>query len=80
MLAQHLPAQLISARKWGFSAPIEVWLRGPLRPWAESLLQHAALEGDGFDARVVRAQWDQVLAGQQGSRDIWTVLIYRQCW
>ncbi len=35
-----------------------MWLRGPLRPWAESLLQHAALEGDGFDARVVRAQGD----------------------
>jgi asparagine synthase (glutamine-hydrolysing) len=78
MLAQHLPAQLVSVGKWGFSAPIEVWLRGPLRPWAESLLQHAALEGDGFDARVVRAQWDAVLAGQQDSRDIWTVLMYRQ--
>jgi asparagine synthase (glutamine-hydrolysing) len=78
MLAQHLPEDLLSGPKRGFSAPIEAWLCGPLRPWAESLLQHAALEGDGFDARVVRAQWDQVLAGQQDSRDIWTVLMYRQ--
>ncbi len=78
MLGQHLPAELISARKSGFSAPIEVWLRGPLRPWAESLLQPAALEGEGFDARVVRMQWDAVLAGRQDSREIWIVLAYCQ--
>lgn len=78
MLAQHLPAELISARKSGFSAPIEVWLCGPLRPWAESLLQTAALECAGFDARAVRAQWDAVLEGREDSRDIWSVLMYRQ--
>jgi asparagine synthase (glutamine-hydrolysing) len=78
MLAQHLPDELLSGAKRGFSAPIEAWLRGPLRQWAESLLQPAALDGDGFDARVVRAQWDAVLAGRQDSRQIWTVLAYCQ--
>jgi asparagine synthase (glutamine-hydrolysing) len=78
MLAQHLPEELLSGPKRGFSAPIEAWLRGPLRQWAESLLQPAALDGEGFDARVVREQWDAVLAGRQDSREIWTVLAYCQ--
>ncbi len=78
MLAEHLPANMIDRPKHGFSAPIEQWLRGPLREWAESLLRPASLEGDGFDAAVVRGNWDAVLSGRRDSREIWTVLMYRQ--
>ena len=77
MLSEYLPAKMIDRPKHGFSAPIEHWLRGPLREWAESLLRPAALEGDGFDAAVVRTNWDAVLAGRRDARDIWTALMYR---
>lgn len=77
MLAEYLPAEMISRPKRGFSAPIEHWLRGPLRGWAESLLRVPSLEHDGFEATVVRRSWDAVLAGRRDARDIWTVLMYR---
>jgi asparagine synthase (glutamine-hydrolysing) len=77
MLSEYLPAKMIDRPKHGFSAPIEQWLRGPLREWAESLLRPAALEGDGFDTPVVRRSWDAVRAGRRDARDIWTVLMYR---
>ena len=77
MLSEYLPAKMIDRPKHGFSAPLEQWLRGPLREWAESLLRPAALEGDGFDAAVVRTNWDAVLAGRRDARDIWTALMYR---
>ncbi len=77
MLSEYLPATMIDRPKHGFSAPIEQWLRGPLREWAESLLRPDSLEGDGFNTAVVRANWDATLAGRRDSRDIWTVLMYR---
>jgi asparagine synthase (glutamine-hydrolysing) len=81
VLARHVPPDLTSGAKMGFAVPLGDWLRGPMRPWAESLLAPAALADTGvFDARVVRARWDELLAGTRPwEHHLWDVLCF-QAW
>jgi asparagine synthase (glutamine-hydrolysing) len=76
VLARHLPAELIDTPKAGFGLPIDRWLRGPLRPWAEERLQARALDQLGIDAEPIRRVWGQHLQGttDHGS-ELWTVIM-----
>ncbi|KZD00610.1 asparagine synthase (glutamine-hydrolyzing) [Oceanibaculum pacificum] len=81
ILARHVPADLFERPKAGFSVPIDGWLRGPLRDWAESLLSAEALARDGLlQEKPIRAAWR---AHQDGARDhgnqLWAVLML-QAW
>jgi len=78
MLSEYLTANAIDRPKHGLSAPIEQWLRRPLRGWAESRLCPASLAADGFDASGLCANGDATLAGGRDARDVWTDLMYHQ--
>ncbi|MBF0323978.1 MAG: asparagine synthase (glutamine-hydrolyzing) [Alphaproteobacteria bacterium] len=81
VLARHLPPALMDHPKKGFAVPIGEWLRGPLRDWAEDLLDPRALAAHGlFDAKAVRRCWDEHCAGRNG-RDarVWSILML-QAW
>lgn len=58
-----------------------LWLRGPLRDWAESLLSREALDAEGlFDAEVVRARWQRHLDGtEDATQPLWSILMF-QAW
>ena len=62
----------------GFGMPIGAWLRGPLRPWAEDLLQPQKLTEMGLNADQVRLRWQQHLNGENRLPEIWTVLSWLQ--
>jgi asparagine synthase (glutamine-hydrolysing) len=81
VLARHLPTDLVGPEKRGFGVPLGDWLRGPLRDWAEALLDPSALERDGLlDASAVRAVWDQHLTGRRDRRFLlWNLLMF-QAW
>lgn len=76
-----IPPALLNRPKVGFAIPINDWLRGPLRPWAEALLDPAVLTNDGyFHVENVRACWDRYLKGQEASQYlIWNLLMF-QSW
>ena len=81
VLDRYVPRELIERPKAGFSIPIATWLRGPLRPWAESLLNPAKLVNQGFlDAGKVSEMWSQHVAGSYDrSLYLWNVLMF-QAW
>jgi asparagine synthase (glutamine-hydrolysing) len=74
---KYLPADLVNRPKRGFAVPIAAWLRGPLREWAEDLLDEKNLEAAGLvDPQVVRSKWKQHLAGERNWHyQLWNVLM-----
>ena len=60
---------------------IEPWLRGPLRDWAENLLDERRLEKDGFfSPRPIREKWTEHLSGRHNWQyQLWGVLMF-QSW
>jgi asparagine synthase (glutamine-hydrolysing) len=81
LLDRHVPRELMERPKMGFGIPLDAWLRGPLREWAEGLLAEDRLRNEGFlKPEPIRACWKAHVAGQAsfGYR-LWSVLMF-QSW
>lgn len=78
---RHVPRALMDRPKAGFGAPIGDWLRGPLRDWAESLLNRDRIVAGGyFDATLVSEHWQQHLDGRRNwDVRLWPLLMF-QAW
>jgi asparagine synthase (glutamine-hydrolysing) len=81
ILYKHVPRELVERPKMGFGLPIGDWLRGPLRDWAEALLNEKRLrEGGYLEPALVRKKWQQHLAGEGSwAYHLWDVLMF-QAW
>ena len=81
ILYKYVPPELIERPKAGFGIPIGQWLRGPLRPWAEDLLQSDLIKRqDYLRAESIHNLWKEHLSGRfDHSAKIWRILML-QSW
>ena len=81
VLYKYVPKELIDRPKAGFAIPVGQWLRGPLRDWAEALLDEKRLEFEGyFYPKPIRDKWLQHLTGRYDhTPSLWAVLMF-QSW
>lgn len=77
VLYRHVPRKLIERPKMGFGIPLEHWLRGPLRDWAEQLLAPEKLRQEGLIVEPIRHAWQEHVSGARNRQyALWNVLSY----
>ena len=81
LLYRYVPKEMVDRPKAGFKIPISIWLKGPLRNWAEALLDEKRLrEEDFFDVKAIRQKWQEHISGvREWHYHLWDVLMF-QMW
>jgi asparagine synthase (glutamine-hydrolysing) len=81
VLERYLPRSLFERPKRGFGVPIGAWLRGPLRDWAETLLDERKIAAEGhLEPATVRSLWQQHLSGRRDRQELLWHLLMFQAW
>ncbi|MBB5066455.1 asparagine synthase (glutamine-hydrolyzing) [Granulicella mallensis] len=79
VLYRYVPREMVDRPKSGFGIPLAAWLRGPLRDWAESLLDERRLRQEGFfNPAPILKMWQEHLSGKQNwEYHLWDVLMFQ---
>ena len=81
ILYKYVPSNLIERPKAGFAIPLSVWLRGPLKSWAEDLISYENISKSGFlNPNKISSLWEEHLSlKKDNSSKLWPVLMF-QSW
>lgn len=80
ILYKYVPKELIERPKMGFGIPLAEWLRGPLRGWANELLEPSRLQAEGFfEVNKVQEMWQEHKTGKRDQHhQLWNILMFQQ--
>ena len=80
IISKYIPDELINRPKAGFAVPIDSWLRGELKDWADSYLNDTALKSSGIlDVEKIKCIWKKHLKGDVNMQTpLWNVLMFQQ--
>ena len=69
----YIPAPVVwRADKVGYAAPLDVWMRGPLKDWCHHLtFEGPVVDMPGYNAADLQMYWDQHQGGANNSWAIW---------
>jgi asparagine synthase (glutamine-hydrolysing) len=78
ILAGFVPREMFERPKAGFGVPLDAWLRGPLKSWAEDLLFSDSLrQDDALNLSAIHAIWhDHQNHVRAHGGILWNVLSY----
>jgi len=81
VLYRRVPPDVVERPKMGFSVPIDRWLRGPLRTWADELLSREQLGRGGLlNPTPIIAAWRALQQGRRpAGAGLWAVIVF-QAW
>jgi asparagine synthase (glutamine-hydrolysing) len=81
ILKKYIPEILIDRPKMGFGIPLEAWLRGPLKEWANDLLDEKVLKESGMlNPKIVKQKWEEHISGKRNWHyQLWAILMF-QAW
>ncbi|MDP7251753.1 MAG: asparagine synthase (glutamine-hydrolyzing) [Planctomycetota bacterium] len=81
LLNRHIPEEMTGRPKRGFAVPVNEWIRGPMKDWAEELLNESRLRNGGFlNPAPIRKRWQEHLSGKRDWKNsLWGVLMF-QAW
>ena len=80
ILYKYIPKKLVERPKVGFGVPIDSWLRGPLKDWAQALLDKTKLRNEGFfNPDSINIKWTEHLSGKKNlQHEIWSILMFQE--
>ncbi len=80
VLDRYVPRALVDRPKMGFGVPIEPWLRGPLREWADELLDGERIRREGFlNPAPIVERWQEHRTGRRAwQSSLWNVIVFQQ--
>jgi len=77
-LAKRVPKHILDLPKSGFGVPINSWLKGPLKEWAETILFENCSDDNLFDYSILRQRWSEHMLGKYDwSQHIWSIIMLK---
>lgn len=77
-LANRVPKNILDLPKSGFGVPINSWLKGPLKEWAETILFESCSDDNLFDYSILRQRWSEHMNGKYDwSQHIWSIIMLK---
>ncbi len=78
ILYKYVPKNLIERPKMGFSVPMDSWLRGPLKEWAENLIFQEKDSNGRFSEKLIKKTWQEHLSGSHNHHTkLWNILVLK---
>lgn len=78
ILYKYVPKKIIERPKMGFGVPIDDWIKGPMREWAEDLLAEKNIKDEGYlNSDLIHQKWHEHLSGNfNWQYNLWGVLMF----